>query len=196
MNVLLFLCTIGNFINCEEPIYVISETDWFAFWLEILLSALITTGSVVLGIILNDSRVKRGLRKIAKRMLKSELTDILLTLNNNESKNTSQTFDGENFSYVPYRFHAISYQSLIESGSLLLLDSDLQGHVRNAYSLITEHNNLVSEIDRLTPNVYLHSVYNYKEYMRHIEGMQVNLTGLEREMLQEFDRVLSRLNNS
>jgi len=193
MNVLFFLCKLGDFINCEEPIWVVSETDWNIFWLNIIFSALITVGSVIAGMYLNNWNNKRIIRNNAKHSVKGELKDILDLLRSSNTKNIGQTFDHRAFSYTPFRFEAIAYQSLIHSGSLLEIDGELQISIRDSYALIMEHNNLLSEIDRLVPNIFLHHVFNYLEYMNHIEEIQVNLTGLESELDKELVSVLELL---
>jgi hypothetical protein len=73
------------------------------------------------------------------------------------------------------------------------MDNDLQAKIRDLYSLILEHNNLFSQIENLSPNIFLYKVFNFKEYMGHIEHLQVNLTGLESEMTKQFKLVLSSL---
>jgi hypothetical protein len=193
VNVLLFICQLGDLIVCEDPIHVIFDTDWTVFWLNIGFTALITAGAVVLGIFINDLASKRKLKKTTKIALKREITDVLTILENKDAKDTGHTFDDEYYSYTPYRFEPASYQSLVGSGSLLHLDVELQGFIRDGYSLMLEHNYLISEIDKLSPNALLYEVYKYRDYMGYIEGLQVNLSGLEQEMIERFKMILDRL---
>ena len=63
MDIFLFTCIIGDYILCQEPIDVTFDTDWFAFWLGIVFTALITASAIIVGMVLNNWNDKRVIKK-------------------------------------------------------------------------------------------------------------------------------------